>query len=69
MGVAGPTTALILVFGKTILPFFSIVLIVGWARVALKSHTVPQVTVGGLMGVLLTIIQFAIFFWIAELVG
>ncbi|HMK47022.1 MAG TPA: hypothetical protein VK436_10395 [Methanocella sp.] len=58
MGVSGPITALIFVFGvpgtlpMLILPF------VMWSRVYLKKHTVAQVCVGALLGFVLTAAQF-----------
>jgi len=69
MGIAGPMTALILVFGKYILPFFLLIVLVGWARVVLKSHTIPQVIVGGLMGMVLTAGQFVLLFWVTNILG
>lgn len=67
MGIAGAMTALILVCGKSILPFFALVVLVAWARVTLKSHTIPQVVVGGLMGMVLTAAQFFIALWTASI--
>jgi len=57
MGITGPLTLLFIVFGWKSLFAFPLVIIVPWARVKLKVHTVAQVIAGGLLGVPLTAIQ------------
>lgn len=57
MGSSGPLTALAVTFGWPIVPFFMLVVLVGWARVELKAHTRAQVAVGALLGILLTAFQ------------
>lgn len=61
-GIAGPLVALTFAFGPIVFPFYLLVVIVGTARIYLKRHTVMQVLVGGAMGLLLTYLQFEIFF-------
>lgn len=61
MGVAGPTTALIYVFGPAGAIFASIIPVVMWSRVYLKRHTVGQVITGALLGFILTILQIHYF--------
>jgi membrane-associated phospholipid phosphatase len=49
-------------FGPWVLPFFVFVSLVGISRVVLNRHTVSQVIVGGLLGLVLTAIQIQLFF-------
>jgi hypothetical protein len=62
MGIAGPLVALGFVFGKYIVPVFLLVGLAAWARVTVKAHTVPQVIVGALMGIVLTAGQYLFLF-------
>lgn len=57
MGVAGPTVALIYVFGPVGSLFAVIIPIVMWSRVYLKRHTIAQVMTGVLLGVIFTVLQ------------
>jgi len=61
-GIAGPLVALNFKFGTIIYPFYVLVLIVGISRIYLKRHTLMQVIVGGLIGLLLTYVQYKLFF-------
>jgi membrane-associated phospholipid phosphatase len=61
MGVAGPTTALIYVFGPVGAVFASIIPVVMWSRVYLKRHTAGQVITGASLGFFLTILQIHYF--------
>lgn len=61
MGVAGPATALIYVFGYAGLIFALIVPLVMWSRTYLKRHTLSQVMAGALLGFLFTAAQIYIF--------
>ncbi len=49
-------------FGPWVLPFFLLVSLVGISRVVLNRHTVSQVIIGGLLGLVLTAIQIQLFF-------
>jgi len=57
LGVSGPIVALHFFFGNIIIPFYLIILLVGYSRVILKRHTVAQVVVGSFIGVFSTAIQ------------
>ncbi len=57
MGVAGPTAALIYVFGFPGIVFGLIIPLVMWSRVELGKHTVLQVIFGALLGLILTAVQ------------
>lgn len=61
-GIAGPLVALTFAFGPVVYPFYLLIIIVGLSRIYLKRHTVMQVVAGGVMGLLLTSVQFAMFF-------
>jgi membrane-associated phospholipid phosphatase len=54
VGICGPLVALHLYFGQLIIPFYSLVLLVGAARLILKRHTLSQVIVGSLIGLIMT---------------
>lgn len=57
MGVAGPTTVLIYVFGPIGAIFALTIPVVMWSRVYLKRHTVFQVIMGTLLGFIATAAQ------------
>lgn len=57
MAIAGPIVGLHYFFGNVILPFYLLIILVGYSRVVLKRHTIAQVIAGGLTGVLLTAVQ------------
>jgi membrane-associated phospholipid phosphatase len=57
MGIAGPLTALIYLFGLPGLILTLIVPLVGWSRVYLKRHTPWQVIIGTILGFVLTATQ------------
>ena len=57
MGVAGPTVALVYLFGFPGLIFGLIIPLVMWSRVKLKKHTISQVLAGGMLGIILTAVQ------------
>jgi membrane-associated phospholipid phosphatase len=61
MGIAGPTAALIYVFGPAGAIFALIIPVVMWSRVYLKRHTAGQVITGALLGFTLTILQIHYF--------
>ena len=56
LGIAA--VVLVLVFGSAGLLLFPVLAAVGWSRVELRDHTPAQVTVGALLGVLLTLLMF-----------
>lgn len=57
MGAGGPLAAITYVLGMPGLIFTFILLLVGWARIKLKIHTVSQVIAGGLFGFISTYLQ------------
>ena len=61
-GVAGGTVAVLTaVYGPWALTATPLVPLVGWARVRLSAHTVPQVLVGAAVG---TLIAGTVFPWL-----
>ena len=60
MGVAGPATVLIYVFGVAGVIFSLIIPVVMWSRVYLKEHTLSQVIMGAALGFFATAIQIYI---------
>ena len=64
-GVGGFSTALVFVFGAPALWFFLSLLLVAWARLHRRKHTVPQLIAGALAGVLVTTLVFG---WLGTLI-
>jgi len=60
MGVAGPATMLIYVFGPIGAIFSLIIPVVMWSRIYLKEHTLSQVIMGAALGFFATAVQIYI---------
>ncbi len=56
-GVTGPATFLFYTFGMIAIPFFLLVLPVGWARLRLRAHTPAQILAGALLTIAITWFQ------------
>lgn len=57
-------TSLSLLYGGIHLFWLAMIPIVGWSRVRIKRHTVSETVVGGIMGVMLTlIVYFGVSLW------
>jgi membrane-associated phospholipid phosphatase len=54
---SGPLVALTYSFGSLVFPFYLIVPLVGLSRLILKKHTILQVIVGMLIGIIGTAVQ------------
>ena len=61
MGVAGPTAAMVYIFGYSGLLFLFPLVMVMWSRIYLNKHTPAQVVVGAVSGFVFTWLQFWIF--------
>ncbi|MFZ3077214.1 MAG: hypothetical protein WA139_02050 [Candidatus Aenigmatarchaeota archaeon] len=59
-GIAGPTTALVYVFGLGLVPLYILTVIVCHVRLKQKAHTLPQLMVGALIAIAIT---FTIYFF------
>jgi hypothetical protein len=64
-GVGRFSTALVFVFGAPALWAFISLLLVAWARLHRRKHTVPQLIAGALAGVLVTVLVFG---WLGTLI-
>lgn len=60
MGAAGPLAALFSAIGILALLFSPLLIIIGWARIKLKCHTLHQVIAGTILGFTSTYIQIEI---------
>jgi membrane-associated phospholipid phosphatase len=60
-GIAGPLTALVYLLGTIALPLLLLILLVGWARLKLKAHTIAQVATGALLTILTTWVQMGVY--------
>jgi len=60
-GIAGPSTFLLHQLGIVMLPFFLLVLPIGWARLELRAHTRNQVLAGALLTMGLTLVQVQLY--------
>ncbi|MEV1331783.1 phosphatase PAP2 family protein [Micromonospora costi] len=57
---AGTVVILVITFGARLLVTAPLLALVGWSRVRLRDHTVPQVLAGGLVGGLVAGLVFAV---------
>lgn len=62
MGLTGPLLFLLPVYDYGVIAAVPVIALLGWARVKVKAHTVPQVIAGALAGILLTAIQILVIF-------
>ena len=60
MGVAGPFSAMVFVFGWVGIILLPVVILVGWARIELKCHTITQVLAGILLASFSVYIQMSL---------
>jgi len=60
--ISGPLVALAYQFGSVVFPFFGLIPLVGASRLIFKRHTLAQVIVGVVIGVLMTALQIQFFF-------
>ena len=62
-GIAGPGTALILVFGLPALAIIVAWVLVAWSRTVLQQHTLFQTLLGILLGAAITIGTYLVFYF------
>lgn len=60
-GVAGPATFLVHQYGVRLWPLTLVMVLVGWARLELRMHTLGQVAWGVLLTALLTLAQLELY--------
>ena len=61
-GIAGPTTALVLVFGAWIVPLYALSILMVWSRVKLRAHTLSQAISGMIVAITITILVFSAYY-------
>ncbi|WXG39787.1 MAG: hypothetical protein WED07_03000 [Candidatus Freyarchaeum deiterrae] len=61
-GVSGPSTALVGVFGLVALPVVALIVLVVWSRIKLKAHTTWQSIAGAIVGTLVTLGVYVLFY-------
>ena len=61
-GIAGPTTALVFVFGTRILPLYALSILMIWSRVKLRAHTLTQAVAGIVVAITITSLVYAVFY-------
>jgi membrane-associated phospholipid phosphatase len=57
-GIAGPTTALVFVFGAQVLLLYGLSILMIWGRVRLGSHTLSQALAGAVVAIVVTSLVF-----------
>jgi membrane-associated phospholipid phosphatase len=60
MGASGPLASLFFAIGWQTILFFPLILLIGWARIHRKMHTLSQVVAGALVGFSSTFLQMYI---------
>jgi len=61
-GIAGPTTALVFVFGTWILPLYVLSILMIWSRVKFRAHTLTQAVAGMIVAVTITALVYAVLY-------
>ncbi len=61
-GIAGPTTALVYVFGVSLIPLYILTATVFYVRMKLKAHTPAQLFGGVVIGIAITFLTYLIFY-------
>jgi len=61
-GMAGPTTALLFVFGPLILPLYLLSVVMVWSRIKLHAHTMSQAVAGLVVAITVTSLVFLAFY-------
>jgi len=59
-GVAGPTTALIYVFGTNLIILYLLTILVIWARFKMKAHNILQLITGAIVAIFITSVIYTL---------
>jgi membrane-associated phospholipid phosphatase len=66
---SGSVTILALTYGPPVLFGYALVGLLGWARVAVKDHSVAQVVAGSVLGAAAAAVAYALLVWLTCLAG
>jgi hypothetical protein len=66
---SGSVTILALTYGPLVLCGYALVALLGWARVAVKDHSVAQVVAGSVLGAAAAAVAYALLVWLTCLAG
>lgn len=61
-GVAGPTTALVYVFGKELIPLYIFTIIIIYIRLKLRAHNLIQLIAGSVVAIAVTFLTYLFFY-------
>ncbi len=61
-GVAGPTTALVYIFGKEIIPLYIFTIVIIYVRIKLKMHSLSQLLAGTIVAIAMTFLTYYLFY-------
>jgi membrane-associated phospholipid phosphatase len=61
-GIAGPTTALVFVFGVWAIPLYALSIFMVWSRVKLHAHTLSQAVAGLIVAIAITGTVYSVFY-------
>jgi len=61
-GIAGPITALALVFGAWTIPLYALSIFMMWSRMKLHGHTLSQAVAGLVVAIMITGIMYSVFY-------
>jgi len=61
-GIAGPTTALVFVFGVWTIPLYALSIFMVWCRVRLHAHPLSQAVAGLILAIAITAIVYSTFY-------
>jgi len=59
-GTAGPVTALVYVFGLSLIPLYILIFLVFWARLKIKIHNVLQLSMGAVIAIFITLSVYTV---------
>ena len=66
---SGSVTLLVLMYGPLVLGGYVLVGVLGWARVAVKDHSVAQVVAGSVLGAAAAAAAYALLAWLTSRAG
>lgn len=61
-GIAGPSTALVFVFGACALPLYLLAILMVWSRVKLGAHTLDQAVAGVIVAIGIASLVYYVFY-------